>query len=141
AGLRLNEALCLEWEPAQAARYLDLAGDRIVLPAEVVKAVEDQWVPLDPVLRGALLALPRAGRKVFRFATKKGKPLGDRAVGMRVVYLARRAGVKLTMRSLRRGFGCRYAGKVPAQVLQRLMRHANIATTVDYYANVDDAAM
>jgi hypothetical protein len=49
--------------------------------------------------------------------------------------------VKLTMRSLRRGFGCRYAGKVPAQVLQRLMRHANITTTMTYYANVDDAAM
>src|SRR5271170_3034488 len=26
-------------------------------------------------------------------------------------------------RSLRRGFGCRYAVKVPAQVLQKLMRH------------------
>jgi hypothetical protein len=30
---------------------------------------------------------------------------------------------------------------VPAQVLQRLMRHANIATTMGFYANVDDAAM
>jgi hypothetical protein len=45
------------------------------------------------------------------------------------------------MRSLRKGFGCRYAGKVPAQVLQRLMRHANIKTTMDYYANVDEAVM
>ena len=45
------------------------------------------------------------------------------------------------MRSLRRGFGCRYAGKVPAQVLQKLMRHASIKTTMDYYANVDEAAM
>jgi hypothetical protein len=45
------------------------------------------------------------------------------------------------MRSLRRGFGCRYAGKVPAQVLQKLMRHGNIKTTMDYYANVDDAVM
>jgi hypothetical protein len=45
------------------------------------------------------------------------------------------------MRSLRRGFGCRYAAKVPAQVLQRLMRHANINTTVAFYANIDDAAM
>jgi integrase len=43
------------------------------------------------------------------------------------------------MRTLRRGFGCRYAGKVPAQVLQRLMRHANITTTMQFYANVDAA--
>jgi integrase len=45
------------------------------------------------------------------------------------------------MKTLRRGFACRYAGKVPAQVLQRLMRHANISTTMAFYANVDDAAM
>jgi integrase len=43
------------------------------------------------------------------------------------------------MHSLRKGFGCRYAGKVPAQVLQRLMRHADIKTTLEYYANVDEA--
>jgi hypothetical protein len=45
------------------------------------------------------------------------------------------------MRTLRRGIGCRYAGKVPAQVLQKLMRHASITTTMNFYANVDDAAM
>jgi hypothetical protein len=32
-----------------------------------------------------------------------------------------------------------YAGKVPAQVLQKLMRHSNIKVTMTYYANVDDA--
>ena len=52
-----------------------------------------------------------------------------------------RRGRRLTMKTLRAGFGCRYAGRVPAQVLQKLMRHANIKTTMDYYANVDDAVM
>jgi integrase len=55
--------------------------------------------------------------------------------------MAKRAGVKLSMRSLRRGFGSRYAGKVPAQILQKLMRHSNITLTMTYYANVDDAVM
>jgi integrase len=62
-------------------------------------------------------------------------------VSSRVRKLAQAAGVKLTMKSLRKGLGCRYAGKVPAQVLQRLMRHNNIAVTMDYYANVDDAVV
>src|SRR5262249_27456010 len=53
--------------------------------------------------------------------------------------LAKHAGVRLSMHSLRKGFGCRHAGKVPAQVLQRLMRHSNIKTTMDYYANIDEA--
>jgi integrase len=113
-----------------------------VLPAALVKADEDQWVPLDPVLREALAALPRQGKKVFRFISRKtGEAICTAGLSRRVIVLARKAGVKLTMHSLRKGFGCRYAGKVPAQVLQKLMRHSNIAITMDYYANVDDAVM
>jgi integrase len=142
AGLRLNEALALEWEETDKAPWLDPQGGRIWLPAGFVKAVEDQWVPLDPDLWEALGSLPRQGRKVFRFVeSRSGKPVGDKAVCNRVSKLARQAGVRLTMKELRKGFGCAYAGKVPAQVLQKLMRHSNIRITMDYYANVDDAAM
>lgn len=144
AGLRLSEALALEWSETNQAPYLDPAHNRIVFPAEVVKAVEDQWVPLDPKLWQAVDVLPRIGKKVFRFDAVDGR--GERevcsvTVGAKVRGLALAAGVKMTMKSLRRGFGCRYAGRVSAQVLQKLMRHANIKTTMDYYANVDEAAM
>jgi integrase len=139
AGLRLTEALRLEREPSDTAPYLDLGRDRIVLPAAFVKADRDQWVPLDPELRTALEGLPPQGRRVFRFVTGQGRPLTASGLSQRIVQLARRAGVKLTMRSLRRGFGCRYAATASAHVLQRLMRHANLKTTMDYYANVDDA--
>jgi integrase len=76
---------------------------------------------------------------VFHFPAKDRHPISGSAVSDRVVRLAKLAGVKLTMHSLRKGFGCRYAGKVPAQVLQRLMRYASIRTTRDYYANIDQA--
>src|SRR5262245_4968655 len=96
-------------------------------------------------LGGARSAAPsRAesrGRTVFHFVATDEHPICDTAIGERIIRLARKAGVRLTMRSLRRGFGCHYAGKVPAQVLQKLMRHASISTTMSYYANVDDAAM
>ena len=85
-----------------------------------------------------------ASRKVFRFDAVDGRgerEARDITVSARVRDLAQAAGVKLTTKSLRRGFGCRYAGKVSAQVLQKLMRHASIKTTLDYYANVDDAVM
>jgi integrase len=140
AGLRLNEGLALEWEQTDAAPWVDFARNRIWLPAGFVKAAEDQWVPLDPVLCSALEPLPRHGRKVFRFLSRKtGEPICLEGMSQRIVKLARRAGVKLSMHALRKGFGCRYAGKVPAQVLQRLMRHSSIAITMDYYANVDAA--
>jgi integrase len=148
AGLRLAEAFNLEWDATDEAPYLDLARNRIILPAGFVKAVEDQWLPLDPLLREALEALPRQGRKVFRFTDGRAwsvdNPAADRlvtveAVAQRIVRLARKAGVKLTMKVLRRGFGCRYAGKVSAHVLQRLMRHSDLRITMDYYANIDQA--
>jgi integrase len=146
AGLRLSEAYRLEWEETDEAPYIDLAGERIVLPAGFVKGVRDEWVPLAPELKEALLALPRHGRRVFRFVDERagknhGSVVGVSAVSDRVTALAKAAGVKLTMHTLRKGFGCRYAGKVPAQVLQKLMRHQSIKTTMDYYANVDEAAM
>jgi integrase len=140
AGLRLNEAFCLEREATDKAPWVDFPRDRIWLPAGFVKAVEDQWVPLDPVLREALEALPHHGKRVFRFLAPDGHPVGVPAVSQRIIRIAKKAGVKLTMKVLRRGFGCYYAGKVPAQVLQKLMRHASITTTMDFYANVDQAA-
>jgi integrase len=141
AGLRLEEAASLEWEPTDEAPYLDPAAGKIVLPAELVKAGRDQWVPLDPQLWEVLRQLPRQGRKVFHFVGKDGEPVSLSAISDRVTALAKRAGVKLSYHTLRKGFGCRYAGRVPAQVLQKLMRHRSIRTTMAYYVNVDEAVM
>jgi integrase len=143
AGMRRSEAFALEWQENRQAPYLDLERERIYFPAEFSKSRREEWVPLDPELRAALEVLPSAaGRtgKVFRFRQLAGgAPLDLSGVGSRVEQLACKAGVKLTMHSLRKGFGSRYAGRVPAQVLQKLMRHANIQLTMDFYANVDDA--
>lgn len=140
AGLRLREAFSLEWEPTEKAPYVSFGQRRIVLPAGFVKGVRDQWVPLDPALEAALKLLPRQGRKVFRFTDpRNGREIGPTALSDRVTALAKEAGLKMTMHSLRRGFGSRYAAKVPAQVLQKLMRHKKISTTMEYYVNVDDA--
>jgi integrase len=139
AGLRAGEAYSLLWEANDEAPYLDVGRNHIILPAAFAKANEDQWVPIDPELLPVLLALPREGPKVFDLRSRAGKPLVLNTVCDRVSRMARKAGVKLSLHPLRRGFGCRYAGKVPAQVLQKLMRHANIKVTMEYYANVDEA--
>jgi integrase len=141
AGLRLSEAVALEWEQSETAPYVDLPCSRIILPAEFAKSQRDQWLPLDPELRDALAALSRRGAKVFRFVNSRGGQLTVHGVSRRVQTLARRAGVRLTMHTLRKGFGCYHAARVSAQVLQKLMRHSTLKTTMDYYANVDDAVM
>ena len=142
AGLRLNEAMHLEWEETDHAAWVNIAAKRIMIPAAAGKSGKDDWVPLDSALAELLMELPRRGRKVFRFTSRKGRrPLSEGGMSLRVIQLARRAGVKLSMKTLRQGYACRYAGKVPASVLQKLMRHSSIQTTMKYYANVDDAVM
>lgn len=139
AGLRLSEAFHLEWESSDAAPWVNFARSRIVVPAEFSKSKKDGYVPLDPQLRQALESMPKNGRRVFRFDDRSGRLLTVNGVSERVTYLAKKAGVRLDFKALRRGFGCRYASRVPAQVLQKLLRHSNIRTTLTYYVNLDDA--
>lgn len=135
AGLRPGEAAELRRVRSDTRPWVDRQARRVWLPAEFVKGCEDQWVPLDPALAEALDAVPDPGDgRVFPFGGLK-----PNAIAERVRRLAARLGVPVTMRTLRRGFGCRYAARVPAQVLQRLMRHSSITTTMTYYANVDAA--
>jgi integrase len=142
AGLRLSEAYGLLWEPSEDRPWLDLAGNRIILPAAFAKSDVDQSVPLHPVLRQALEALPRSGTKLFPFRSRKGGgPLSRAGVTQRVRLMAKRAGVKLSMHRLRKGFGCRVAkqlGKGNAPLLHTLMRHSSMQVTMDFYASVDD---
>lgn len=142
-GLRLSEAGQLQWEASDKLPWIDFERDRIVLPALFVKNEEDQWVPLHPVLRQALAELPRTGPNVFPFKSRRGGgPLTRNGITNRVRDMAKRAGVKLSMHRLRKGFGCRVAkqlGKGNAPILHSLMRHSSMQITMDYYASVDDA--
>jgi hypothetical protein len=70
--------------------------------------------------------LPQLGKKVFRHKKRRCHP---RMMQYTIADLAQQAGVKMTIRALRRGFGCYWASRVPAQVLQKLMRHSSIALT------------
>ena len=142
AGLRLSEGRHLRWDPSDSFPWVDFEGNRIVLPAVFAKSAKDQWVPMHPVLRQALAELPRNGPEVFPFKTRHGKPLSRGAISHRVLDMAKKAGVKLSMHKLRKGFGCRVAknlGKGGAAMLHELMRHSSMQVTMDYYANVDDA--
>jgi integrase len=142
AGLRLAEASELRWDPSDSLPWVDFEGNRIMLPAEFAKSAEDQWVPLHPILRQALAALPRTSELVFPFRSRRGGGrLTRNGITNRVLAMAKEAGVRLGMHKLRKGFGCRAAkilGKSGAAVLHELMRHSSMQVTMDFYANVDD---
>ena len=146
AGLRASEAYQLRWSEGDGDfPWVDLGnGGRIWVPAKFSKAWEDQWMPLHPELRAALLAMDRReDERVFWFRSQYGenKEIKRRGVSRAISDFAAKAGVRLGLQKLRRGFGCRLASKVPAAVLQRLMRHASIKTTMEFYASAEDAAL
>jgi integrase len=142
-GLRLSEARHLRWDRSDMLPWIDFDGNRIVLPAAFAKSAEDQSVPMHPVLRVALEKLPRTAAEVFPFRSRyTGTPLTRCGITSRIIGMAERAGVKLSMHRLRKGFGCRVAkqlGKGNAPILHELMRHSSMQITMDYYASVDDA--
>jgi integrase len=136
AGLRLSEVRELRWQASEEFPWVDFERNQIVLPAVFAKSGQDQWVPLHPVLRKALAALTRTGELVFPFRSRRGGgALSRNGITNRVIDLARRAGVKLSMHKLRKGFGCRVAkllGKGNAPILHELMRHSSMQITMDY---------
>jgi integrase len=83
-------------------------------------------------LRDILQALPEREGYLFPFHA-----LPNEASRM-VTGLAKAAALKMTLHDLRRSFGSRYAAVVPAPVLQKLMRHASIQTTMRFYVAIDD---
>jgi integrase len=150
-GLRLQEALDMRWDDEAHIRPVRLDGSRPLLcfPGNRQKNKKDQLVPLTPEAAAFLRKTPakhRAGR-VFPLAGPR-KPItsADRASRLisEIGELARvvtgvdpQTGEKrhATAHDLRRSFAQRLVEKrLPSDLLQVLMRHADIKTTKAHYA-------
>jgi integrase len=160
SGLRLRESLDLYWDRPDKL-CVDLAGDRPMLRvrAELEKGKKTRLLPLAPEFAEFLLETRESARHgpVFRLrsvATGKGRPrssggIGDAEwVGKICARIGKAAGVVVDVSSsghvkyasahdLRRAFGTRWATRVMPPVLQQLMRHRDIKTTMRYYVDLN----
>lgn len=127
-GMRLGELYLLRWEEGDGP-WLDLERKRVVFPAAYCKSRRDDWLPLHPDLLAILLKQEGRQGRVFDLATNASE--------MSAKFCAIGRPIQIRTHDLRRSFGTRYAPHVPAHILQRLMRHANIKTTLEYYADLD----
>jgi integrase len=97
-----------------------------------------------------LLATPEGQRRgfVFHLGEKPDRQLGRSCVGHKVSAIGKAAGVKVktdpsgavkfaSAHDLRRSFGTRWASRVKPAMLQLLMRHSSIDTTLRYYVDQD----
>ena len=149
SGLRLSESLELSWDQ-DAPFCVDFSGHRPMfrIYAESQKSRRDQLLPMAPEFAELLGTVPveqRHGR-VFVLHPKRDKR-GERgiklanSVGRVVSQIGEAAGVitdavegrHATAHDLRRSFGTRWSRRVRPEVLQKMMRHRDIKTTLDYY--------
>lgn len=144
SGLRLGEAVKLRWTPGNWP-YID--GESLVIPAEFDKAHQDRRIPLPPDFAAWLQRTPIADRTgvVFQPLGELGKPVQFFRVSQRIAKIGEHAGIitdpatgrTATAHDLRRSFAQRWASRLTPVDLQRLMRHASIATTMGYYVDQD----
>lgn len=148
SGLRLGEALRLSWDDRQFI-CVDFTGRRpmFLIRAEGQKNGNDEILPMAPEFAEFLMTTPEDDRTGFVFAPKPTQHVGTRPDvnwASRVVSrIGRAAGIKVddvngkakygSAHDLRRSFGERWATRVMPHILQQLMRHEDISTTMRYY--------
>lgn len=157
SGLRLEESTIVCWDDEasyDAPFVVDLSGrrPRFRIYAEAQKGRRDQYLPLTPDFAELLLSTPadeRHGRLFKVDGLKNGQPLTAQQIGRVISKIGEKAGVVVerpegkakckygSAHDLRRAFGTRWSRRVAPAVLQKLMRHKSIETTMKYYVDLD----
>lgn len=153
SGLRLGEALNLSWDD-ESKILVELSGKRPMLRimAHQQKGRRDTLLPMTPDFAEFLLATPEDQRTgpVFPLPGKRAGQIADVNYASRVISAAgEAAGVVVDKASgkfgsahdLRRAFGFRWSVRVMPAVLKELMRHADVGTTMKFYAGQNAEAM
>jgi integrase len=142
-GLRINEALVLSWDsPPLRVELEGTARPRIIIFGEGQKSREDEISILAPDAADFLWSLPSRAGLVFPLTHSVWKITrvnASRVIGAigREAKLAIGENRWATAHDLRRSFGSRWAMKVPPLVLQKMMRHKTLSTTLRHYLELD----
>jgi len=160
SGLRITEALNLTWDGPGIRVELSGKFPALMIPAECQKSNKDEVLPIAPEFARMLLETPDDQRTGFVFnplrKRSQGRFKSPRDASRTIREIGRKANVKVdeyerggkshvkfaTAHDFRRAFGTRWSSRVMPVDLQKLMRHANIETTMKFYVNnsADDIA-
>jgi integrase len=141
AGLRAGEIRGLQWTDVKNGqltirRALDAQSNEVLSP----KHGKVRTIPMSPRVTEVLAALPRRG--IWIVSRLDGGALGYWAMLEAVCAIYDRSKVTRppnAMHCLRHTFGTVMARRVPLPVLQKLMGHADVQTTMRYVdVNEDD---
>lgn len=140
SGLRLGEALELSWD-IDSGISVDLTGKYpcLMIAAESEKGFRDRRLPITPDFAEVLISTPIEQQvgKVFAVAQHVRLDRVSRVIckiGHKANVVVNKEQNKFaSAHDLRRAFGTRWSSRVTPVVLQQLMRHASIETTLSYY--------
>lgn len=163
SGLRLEESTIVSWDD-DAPFAVDLSGTRprFRIYAEAQKGRRDELLPMTPDFAQFIFETPETDRhgRLFKLNQNDGRPMTPSHAGKIVKQIATRARVLIgkagkqagkragkpieratetyaTAHDLRRSFGTRWAKRVMPAVLQKLMRHKSVQTTMSYYVSFE----
>jgi integrase len=140
SGLRLAESLRLSWDQAEPFCVQQQHGEwSYRIYADAQKNRKSQVLPITPDF-AELLAATRVADchgPVFPLIGKSGDLIrGQNTVSRVLEAIADAAHCTVRAHDFRRSFGTRWATRVLPAVLQQLMRHAQISTTMKYYVHL-----
>ncbi|MDX1964137.1 MAG: site-specific integrase [Pirellulales bacterium] len=138
SGLRLGEACRLAWDKPPI--MVDLASGkypRLIFRASGQKSGKEELVPITPEFAEFLKKTPANKRtgKVFSSVTRAGRIISE--IGEEAGVVVNEHGKFASAHDLRRAFGTRLSLRVRPVILQKIMRHASIHTTLKYYVDQD----
>ncbi|MFH1738225.1 MAG: tyrosine-type recombinase/integrase [bacterium] len=130
-GVRKSELLRMKWD--------DIDFDRKILRLPQTKSGKTQFLPLSEAAIQIIQDLPRQkGNEFVLCGHRHGQHLTN--ISKPWKRITERAGLKdLRVHDLRRSLGSTMASDgVPMQVIQKVLRHANITTTQRVYGHLSD---
>lgn len=152
SGLRLGEALSLTWDQWADGIRVNVDEDQdvcLMIDGGNQKNRQALTYPVVDDFAEFLLAVPEDKREGFVFNAMgvNGKVCRRvDTVSTWIVDIGKEAKVKVdekdgsekfaSAHDIRRAFGTRWAKIVPASLLQQLMRHSSIETTMSFYVNI-----
>jgi len=151
SGFRLGEALRLWWDRPGSLSLcqIDSREAKVLIPAAEEKGRKNRQLPIAPDFaiwlskvpaerRRGLVFRPRLGVRTVRTIEEVSKTIS--AIGEKAKIKVKESGEHVKFASahdLRRSFAQRWARKLRPIDLMRLMRHADIQTTMKYYVGED----
>jgi len=151
SGLRINEIMHVTWN-SEGLLTMDFSGKRpmFFIKAELSKNRKTERFPMAPEFYEVMMQVPKSERVGYVFDPKRkletsiatGRMKTIRVSGM-IADMGEASRIKVADTSkgprfgsahdLRRSFGFRWAKRVMPAILQRMMRHSDIQTTMEYY--------